>query len=106
MFFFTFIHFFNFSPFISFNLSGPNEPHAYLAGDCVECMANSDNVVRAGLTPKFKDVKTLCSMLNYDGSPPESKIFESTIHGNVVNYKPSIHDFAVSRITIQVGPTP
>lgn len=32
----------------------PNEPHAYLKGDCIECMANSDNVVRAGLTPKFR----------------------------------------------------
>jgi len=80
---------------------GPNEPHAYLAGDCIECMACSDNVVRAGLTPKFKDVKTLCAMLNYDGAAAESKIFESSIHGNVVNYKPSVHDFAVSRITIQ-----
>ena len=28
-------------------------------------MALSDNVVRAGLTPKFKDVKTLCDMLHY-----------------------------------------
>ncbi|KAI8362583.1 mannose-6-phosphate isomerase, partial [Mortierella sp. GBAus27b] len=36
-----------------------NEPHAYLSGDCVECMAASDNVVRAGLTPKFKDVQVL-----------------------------------------------
>lgn len=44
---------------------GPNEPHAYLSGDCVECMALSDNVVRAGLTPKFKDVDTLCAMLTY-----------------------------------------
>lgn len=44
---------------------GPNEPHAYLSGDCVECMALSDNVVRAGLTPKFKDVDTLCEMLHY-----------------------------------------
>lgn len=42
-----------------------NEPHAYLAGDCVECMANSDNVVRAGLTPKHKDVPTLVEMLTY-----------------------------------------
>lgn len=33
---------------------GPNEPHAYISGDCVECMANSDNVVRAGLTSKFR----------------------------------------------------
>jgi len=36
-----------------------NEPHAYISGDCIECMATSDNVVRAGLTPKFKDVETL-----------------------------------------------
>lgn len=42
-----------------------NEPHAYIAGDCAECMALSDNVVRAGLTPKFKDVDTLCEMLTY-----------------------------------------
>ena len=42
-----------------------NLPHAYLSGDCVECMACSDNVVRAGLTPKFMDVETLCEMLDY-----------------------------------------
>lgn len=42
-----------------------NEPHAYLRGECVECMALSDNVVRAGLTPKFRDIDTLCSMLTY-----------------------------------------
>lgn len=44
---------------------GAGEPHAYLSGDCVECMATSDNVVRAGLTPKLKDVPTLVSMLTY-----------------------------------------
>ena len=43
----------------------PNEPHAYISGDLVECMANSDNVVRGGLTPKFKDTETLFSMLPY-----------------------------------------
>ena len=44
---------------------GANIPHAYISGDLVECMALSDNVIRAGLTPKFKDVQTLCSMLDY-----------------------------------------
>lgn len=44
---------------------GPNEPHAYISGDCVECMALSDNTVRAGLTPKHRDVETLCTMLHY-----------------------------------------
>lgn len=47
-----------------------NEPHAYLDGECVECMATSDNVVRAGLTPKYRDTQTLCAMLSYkQGSP-------------------------------------
>ena len=36
-----------------------------LIGECIECMALSDNVVRAGLTPKYKDSATLCKMLNY-----------------------------------------
>jgi len=44
---------------------GANELHAYVSGECVECMALSDNVVRAGLTPKFKDVETLCNMVVY-----------------------------------------
>ncbi|KAG5052332.1 hypothetical protein JHK87_004530 [Glycine soja] len=44
---------------------GANEPHAYICGECIECMATSDNVVRAGLTPKHRDVQTLCSMLTY-----------------------------------------
>ena len=42
-----------------------NEPHAYLAGDILECMACSDNVVRVGLTPKYKDTATLLNMLTY-----------------------------------------
>lgn len=40
-------------------------PHAYLSGEIVECMAASDNVVRAGFTPKYIDTETLCSMLTY-----------------------------------------
>lgn len=43
-----------------------SEPHAYISGEGVEIMACSDNVVRAGLTPKWKDVHTLIDMLKYD----------------------------------------
>lgn len=32
----------------------------------MEAMVNSDNVVRGGLTPKFKDTKTLVEMLKYE----------------------------------------
>jgi mannose-6-phosphate isomerase len=43
---------------------GPNELHAYLEGDIIECMATSDNVVRAGLTPKFQDKEELLAMID------------------------------------------
>ncbi|GMP28370.1 hypothetical protein CsSME_00003952 [Camellia sinensis var. sinensis] len=50
---------------------GANELHAYLHGECIECMATSDNVVRAGLTSKNRDVQILCSMLTYKQGFPE-----------------------------------
>lgn len=50
---------------------GANVPHAYLAGDCLECMACSDNVVRAGLTYKLRDAKVLCEMLRYAAERPQ-----------------------------------
>ena len=37
----------------------PDEPHAYIQGELIEAMVNSDNVVRGGLTPKYKDTQTL-----------------------------------------------
>ena len=42
-----------------------NEPHAYLSGELLEVMATSDNVIRAGLTPKFKHTVVLCESLTY-----------------------------------------
>ncbi|XP_044306437.1 mannose-6-phosphate isomerase isoform X1 [Varanus komodoensis] len=82
---------------------GANEPHAYLYGDCIECMACSDNTVRAGLTPKYIDVLTLCEMLNYTPSPSSSKLLApSQCHLDpcICHYEPPIPDFAVMRIEI------
>jgi|LauGreDrversion4_2_1035121.scaffolds.fasta_scaffold33946_1 mannose-6-phosphate isomerase len=47
---------------------GANVPHAYLEGDLIECMACSDNVVRAGLTPKYKDLETLLEVIDCSSS--------------------------------------
>jgi len=44
----------------------PDEPHCYIQGELMEAMVNSDNVVRGGLTPKYKDTKTLVEMLKYE----------------------------------------
>ncbi|WP_070378007.1 mannose-6-phosphate isomerase, class I [Rhodococcus sp. WMMA185] len=40
--------------------------HAYLHGVAVEIMANSDNVLRGGLTPKHVDVPELLRVLDFD----------------------------------------
>ena len=47
------------------------EMHSYLRGCGVELMANSDNVLRGGLTGKFKDTPELLDILSYRSGPPE-----------------------------------
>ncbi|KAH3667437.1 hypothetical protein OGAPHI_003086 [Ogataea philodendri] len=49
------------------------DPHAYISGDIMECMAASDNVIRAGFTPKFKDVDVLVDCLTYSFNPVEEQ---------------------------------
>jgi len=83
---------------------GPNVPHAYLSGDCVECMACSDNVVRAGLTPKYQDVETLIDMLDYGMSQPEDRLFNAAWSDGVCSlYNPPVPDFAVESLVIPPG---
>lgn len=78
-----------------------NEPHAYLSGDCIECMACSDNVIRAGLTPKFKDVETLLEMLDFTGKMAEEKFFQSLPVGPYSElFKPPVKDFAVIQVKV------
>ncbi len=43
--------------------------HAYLSGVGIEIMANSDNVLRGGLTPKHVDVPELMKVLDFTGGP-------------------------------------
>lgn len=43
----------------------PNEPHCYVSGDGVECMATSDNVIRIGCTPKYRDLALFCESVSY-----------------------------------------
>lgn len=69
--------------------------------DCMENMACSDNVVRAGLTPKFVDVDTLCGMLIYKGENPSDKIFNTITENHFTKlYKPPVTDFAVAEIAV------
>ncbi len=45
--------------------------HAYLDGVGIEIMANSDNVLRGGLTPKHVDVPELLKVLDFNPRQPE-----------------------------------
>jgi len=72
----------------------PCVPHAYLSGDMVEVMANSDNVVRAGLTPKPCDVSTLIEIVNCRMSQPKIISAESTSFG-FKKYKTPAAEFEV-----------
>ncbi|XP_045515577.1 mannose-6-phosphate isomerase [Pieris brassicae] len=82
----------------------PNLPHAYLSGDCIECMACSDNVVRAGLTPKHIDVATLVDMLDYNSYHPSEMLFNPQIEDpNSCIWRPPVPDFAVVKIRVEPG---
>jgi mannose-6-phosphate isomerase len=45
-------------------------PHAYLEGANAEIMANSDNVLRAGLTDKYIDVPELMKHVKFEATDP------------------------------------
>ncbi|CAL5875156.1 uncharacterized protein PFLUO_LOCUS9460 [Penicillium psychrofluorescens] len=88
--------------------------HAYISGDIVECMATSDNVVRAGFTARFKDVPTLVDMLTYNYAPIEEQTMEpaeylkaalnkkAASNGSFITiYDPPIDEFAVARSVLK-----
>ena len=74
--------------------TGAGVPHAYIKGNIVECMANSDNVVRAGLTNKFKDVKTLLEIIKYEFK--EYDIINAEQKADEVKYKTDAEEFEVT----------
>lgn len=81
-----------------------DEPHAYISGDIMECMAASDNVIRAGFTPKFKDVKTLVDSLTYDTNNVEEQKLQAASFergsgdAQFLLYDPPIDEFSVLQI--------
>merc|ERR1712000_451943 len=89
--------------------------HAYVSGDIIECMAASDNVVRAGLTPKFKDTETLVDMLTYNFAPideqkmvpkdyPYATLNVKGYSSSVDWYDLPIEEFSVVRTALRGGP--
>lgn len=71
-------------------------PHAYLNGVALEIMANSDNVLRAGLTPKYIDIPELMANLKFDEKPAETLLTAPVQDGATQNFPIPVADFAFS----------
>lgn len=75
-------------------------------------MANSDNVIRAGLTPKLRDIPNLVSNLTYTASPPSKHVVQakqqqsSSTHPSSsfsTLYDPPIPEFSVTQVKLPSG---
>lgn len=78
---------------------GAGMPHAYMEGQCVELMANSDNVLRAGLTPKHIDVPELMKHTIFESIVPNVMKGSPLLTGEKA-YNCPVDDFGITKIEL------
>lgn len=76
------------------------ELHGYLEGVGIELMANSDNVLRGGLTPKHIDVQELLAVLNFTDGDLNILSPENRTPGEAI-YSTEAEEFVLSVIRIK-----
>jgi len=81
-------------------------PHAYLRGVALEVMANSDNVLRAGLTPKYIDVPELLANVQFVAKPENQLLTHPTAENGVLFFPVPVDDFAFSLHDLSAEATP
>lgn len=82
------------------------ELHAYLYGNGVEIMANSNNVLRGGLTPKHVDVPELLATLEFTSGPPEILTAEVSVPGSAVRvFRTPVQEFELAEVTLEDSAT-
>ncbi|MEU3657237.1 mannose-6-phosphate isomerase, class I [Streptomyces sp. NPDC032161] len=84
---------------------GAGVPHAYLDGLGVEIMANSDNVLRCGLTPKHIDVPELLRVVRFEPTEPGILRPEASPSGEEL-YETPVDEFRLSRFDLSPGAEP
>ena len=76
--------------------------HSYLEGAAVEVMVDSDNVVRAALTSKHRDLRELMRLLAI--RPWGSEAVEADQEDdNLWSYRPPVEEFQLSRLRLEPG---
>ncbi|AIE82710.1 mannose-6-phosphate isomerase, class I [Actinotignum schaalii] len=78
--------------------------HAYLSGTAVEIMAASDNVLRAGLTPKHVDVAELLRIMD-DAAVPPIRIAPEHMSEAVSTFYVPVDDFELSVVHLRDATT-
>jgi mannose-6-phosphate isomerase len=76
--------------------------HAYLEGQNIELMANSDNVLRGGLTPKHVDVRELIQHVSFVPTHP-SILKAVKLNDQETNYPCPVSDFGLTNIRLNTG---
>ncbi|MET9593773.1 mannose-6-phosphate isomerase, class I [Streptomyces sp. NPDC006516] len=84
---------------------GAGVPHAYLGGLGVEIMANSDNVLRCGLTPKHIAVPELLRIVRFEATDPAILRPEAGPSGEEL-YETPVEEFRLSRYVLPAGGAP
>lgn len=75
-------------------------PHAYLSGVALEVMASSDNVLRAGLTPKHIDVAELLDCVRFTAMPYENLLTAPVHHTKTQDFPVPVDDFVFNVHTL------
>ncbi len=81
-------------------------PHAYLKGVALEVMANSDNVLRAGLTPKYIDIPELVANVKFAPKAANTLLTQAVQSGAELDFPIPVDDFAFSLHDLSAQPQP
>ena len=84
---------------------GAGNMHAYLHGVGIEVMANSDNVLRGGLTSKHIDVDELMRVVRFEAEEPTLLPVEA-VGPRTYHYRTSAPEFTVWRVDPGTAPVP
>lgn len=80
---------------------GAGLPHAYLEGQNIELMSNSDNVLRAGLTPKHVDIPELLDNTDFVVTVPT--IITGSLNKHEQQYPCPVNDFELRSYCLKQG---
>ena len=81
-------------------------PHAYLSGCGLEIMANSDNVLRAGLTSKHMDIAELVASVDFSSRPASSLLTPPALRQGEQSFPVPVSDFCFSVAELPSLPQP